>query len=372
VDNIELENTIKYNLSTDRLNSLTSGSSIGNLRTQPSSGYIAALQISKSMGSTSALAAGSSIQSSSVNSNRNSMNAYKPRDSSRNLVRVNRMKVNEEMLPKVEELKSARQKKRLLAQSVELFNSSPSKGIQFLKDNNIFSSEPNAYMQQLIKYLKETPTLDKKMIGEYLSSRKHTAILEEFVKSFNFKNLRIDEALRSFLETFRLPGEAPLISNIMENFAKHWRSSNNNQFADTDAAYTLAYAIIMLNVDQHNHNVKKQSIPMTVDDFKKNLSRTNGKGNFDDELLEEIYLAIKTEEIIMPAEHTGALRDNYLWKVLIRRGRTNDANYIHAPTGSYNHEIFSIVWAQTISALSFVYDKSFELTVVQKTINGFR
>jgi len=227
-------------------------------------------------------------------------------------------------------------------------------------------------MSQLIKYLKETPLLEKKVIGEYLTNRKNILILEEFVRSFNFSNMRIDEALRIFLETFRLPGEAPLISVVMENFAKHWRSSNNGQFANDDSAFTLAYAIIMLNVDQHNHNVKKQSTPMVVEEFKKNLTKVNGGANFEDELLEEIYHAIKTEEIVMPAKHTGSLRDNYLWKVLIRRGRTNEANFIHAPAGSYNHEIFSIVWGQTISALSFVYDKSLELNVVQKSINGFR
>lgn len=32
-----------------------------------------------------------------------------------------------------------------------------------------------------------------------------------------------------------------------------------------DAGFTLAYAIIMLNTDQHNHNVRKQNIPMTVE-----------------------------------------------------------------------------------------------------------
>jgi brefeldin A-resistance guanine nucleotide exchange factor 1 len=298
-------------------------------------------------------------------------NTYKPRESTRT-ARVNRMKIAPEKLPTQEELKSVRTKKRLMNQSVDLFNSSPSKCIQFLKDNNIFSNDPDVYMKQLIKYLKETPALDKKMIGEYLSNRKHNAILEEFIKSFVFSNLRIDEALRLFLETFRLPGEAPLISTIMEHFARHWRNSNQNKFADDDAAFTLSYAIIMLNVDQHNHNVKKQSTPMVVEEFKKNLSRVNGGGNFDDELLEEIYVAIKTEEIVMPAEHKGALRDNYLWKVLIRRGLTSDANYIHAPAGSYNQEIFNIVWGQTISALSFVYDKSLELSVIQKTINGFR
>lgn len=219
------------------------------------------------------------------------------------------------------------------------------------------------------------------MIGEYLSNRKNTSILDEYIKSFDFKSMRIDEALRIFLEAFRLPGEAPLISNVLEHFAHHYRTSNTttsgepglaNSFANDDAAFTLAYGIIMLNVDQHNHNVKKQSVPMVVEQFKKNLSSVNGGGNFEDKLLEEIYQAVRTEEIVMPSEHTGAVRDNYLWKLVIRRSATPDSRYIHAPTGSYNQEIFNIVWGQTISALSFVYDKSFELAVIQKTIAGFR
>lgn len=49
----------------------------------------------------------------------------------------------------------------------------------------------------------------------------------------------------------------------------------------------------MLNVDQHNHNVKRQNIPMTPEDFKKNLKKINGGADFDQEMLDEIYAAIK-------------------------------------------------------------------------------
>jgi hypothetical protein len=35
--------------------------------------------------------------------------------------------------------------------------------------------------------------------------------------------MRIDEALRTYLSEFRLPGEAPLISTLLEHFAAHWR-----------------------------------------------------------------------------------------------------------------------------------------------------
>lgn len=44
-------------------------------------------------------------------------------------------------------------------------------------------------------------------------------------RSFNFEDLRIDEALRQYLETFRLPGEAPVISLLLEHFAEHWHVS---------------------------------------------------------------------------------------------------------------------------------------------------
>ena len=44
-----------------------------------------------------------------------------------------------------------------------------------------------------------------------------------------------------------------------------FQKSNGEPFFNADAAFTLAYAVIMLNVDQHNHNVKKQNVPMKVE-----------------------------------------------------------------------------------------------------------
>lgn len=63
---------------------------------------------------------------------------------------------------------------------------------------------------------------------------------------------------------------------------------------------------------------------MTVDCFKRNLSGTNGGENFNQEMLEQIYYTIKNDEIVMPAEQTGLVKENYLWKVLLKRGDTNE------------------------------------------------
>lgn len=82
-------------------------------------------------------------------------------------------------LPTHDELKKIRMKKKLISQGVELFNQSPSKGVQFLRDNAIIDANN---LQQLIDFLKHTPTIDKKAIGEYISNRKNGQILENFVK----------------------------------------------------------------------------------------------------------------------------------------------------------------------------------------------
>jgi brefeldin A-resistance guanine nucleotide exchange factor 1 len=76
-------------------------------------------------------------------------------------------------------------------------------------------------------------------------------------------------------------------------FLYFFQKQNGEPFADADAAFTLAYAVIMLNVDQHNYNVKRQNNPMTADEFKRNLKKVNGGQDFEQELLDDIYSGIK-------------------------------------------------------------------------------
>ncbi|CAF0848856.1 unnamed protein product [Adineta ricciae] len=283
-------------------------------------------------------------------------------------LRQNRMTISSH-LPSQDDLKKMKQDKKLLRQGSELFNQSASSGIKFLQENNLLANPLDTH--EIVKFLKDNPLLDKKIIGEYLSNRKNIHVLEQYVKTFNFEEMRVDEALRIYLSEFRLPGEAPLISTLLEHFAAHWRECNNHQLANNDAAFGLAYACIMLNTDQHNTNVRRQSSPMTCEDFKRNLSKMNNNENFDDGMLTEIYNAIKSDEIVMPAEHTGRVRESYLWKLMLKRSASIGDKFLHVPTGSYNYDIFTLIWGQTMAALSFVFEKSHYDLVIEKAIQGF-
>lgn len=124
-----------------------------------------------------------------------------------------------------EQLMEIKSKKRILSQGTELFNKKAEKGIQYLQENGMLNTVLDP--KQVAQFLRENSKLDKQQIGEYVSKKKNveSKILEHFVKSFDFANMRIDSALRIYLETFRLPGEAPLISLVLEHFADHWHVS---------------------------------------------------------------------------------------------------------------------------------------------------
>ncbi|XP_012270062.1 Golgi-specific brefeldin A-resistance guanine nucleotide exchange factor 1 isoform X2 [Orussus abietinus] len=279
-----------------------------------------------------------------------------------------------ENLPTREELLVTKANKRWLALGTEKFNENPREGIAKLTEHGLLGGTPgNPDPQRIAKLLRENPGLDKKAIGEFLSKKENKNILNCFVRNFDLRRTRIDQALRLYLESFRLPGEAPLISLLLEKFADHWHESNGKPFVSADAAFTLAYAVIMLNVDQHNYNVKRQSNPMTADEFKRNLKKVNGDTDFDQDMLDEIYTAIKGEEIVMPAEHTGLVRENYLWKVLLRRGAGPESTYLMVgESGEFvDRELAERAWAPIIGALCRAYDKAPDRALQRRVAQAF-
>lgn len=111
----------------------------------------------------------------------------------------------------------------------EKFNENPREGIAKLTEHGLLGGSPGSPdPEKVAKLLKENPGLDKKAIGEYISKKENKNVLNCFVHNFDLKNTRIDQALRLYLESFRLPGEAPLISLLLEKFAEHWHVSTSS------------------------------------------------------------------------------------------------------------------------------------------------
>ena len=201
-----------------------------------------------------------------------------------------------------EQLEKEKQRKTALSNAVKLFNFKPKRGIKALLEGGFIPSDSEG---DIARFLLNESRLDKAVIGEYLGEgdEKNIAIMHAFVDEMDFTKRRFVDALREFLQSFRLPGESQKIDRFMLKFANRYVTGNPDAYANADTAYVLSYSVIMLNTDLHNGKIAK---PMTKDQFIKNNSGINDGQSLPDDYIIGIYDEIANNEIVLKSEREHA------------------------------------------------------------------
>ena len=229
------------------------------------------------------------------------------------------------------DLRAARQYKRLLQSGVDEFNKKPKRGIALLQsslslflsfdqlktlirkdDAALITPSQRAELTALASFLRYTPGLDKTMIGQLIAEPGPASamLLEEYLSLFDFHGQSLDDALRMFIEAFRLPVEAQQIDRVLQAFALQYYRNNPTLLAHADVVHTLAFSLIMLNTDAHNDQIRNK---MTLEQFISNNRGINAGGDVPRQLLEGLYFTIKKREIKMSGDGlTGEVSDA-LW-----------------------------------------------------------
>ncbi|KAK0048462.1 cytohesin-1 [Biomphalaria pfeifferi] len=186
------------------------------------------------------------------------------------------------------------------------FNMDPKKGIEYLIDHGLLQHT----QEDVARFLFQGEGLNKTAIGDYLGERQdfNMAVLKAFVNLHEFTDMILVQALRQFLWSFRLPGEAQKIDRMMESFAERYCSLNPGVFVNTDTCYVLSFAIIMLNTSLHNPSVKDKP---TVDRFIQMNRGINDGGNLPEELLINLYDNIKKEPFKIPEDDGNDLMHTF-------------------------------------------------------------
>lgn len=126
---------------------------------------------------------------------------------------------------------TAKMRKTTLLEGIKKFNFKPKRGIQFLIETGFIRSRQP---KDIAAFLLHADGLSKAMIGEYLGEgdAENVATMHAFVDFMDFSNMRFTDALRMFLQSFRLPGEAQKIDRYMLKFAERFISGNPSVFAN--------------------------------------------------------------------------------------------------------------------------------------------
>jgi brefeldin A-resistance guanine nucleotide exchange factor 1 len=168
--------------------------------------------------------------------------------------------------------------------------------------------------------------------------------MHHYVDTFDFgagSRYRFDKALRTFLGSFRLPGEAQCIDRLMEAFAgKLFRDLGvGKPFASADAAFILAFSTIMLNTDLHNPQIPDAK-RMTKEQFLRNNKGINDGKDLPKEYLDSLYEDINRDQIKMDMDindSDGAsldftFSDSTLWNKMVRKSTADQAPAAFTPT----------------------------------------
>lgn len=202
---------------------------------------------------------------------------------------------------------SLKQQKTDLSACIRLFNNKPKRAIpELIKKNFLKDDSPKS----VAKWLLETDGLDMAAIGDFLGEGddQHIAIMHAFVDEFDFTGLSIVDALRDFLQAFRLPGEGQKIDRFMLKFAERFVDQNPGIFSKADTPYLLSYSLIMLNTDLHSSQIKNK---MTLQEFLENNEGIDNGKDLPKEFMVGLYNEIAKNEIKLQSEqHQAMLSDD--------------------------------------------------------------
>lgn len=243
-----------------------------------------------------------------------------------------------------------RQRKKFFQHGIQEFNRKPIAGIKYLQQNTFLPTPLDT--KSLAGFMRSLPQgLNKNAVGAYLGAMGkdvkefekaeiheadtmefHREVLVDFVKSFNFEGENIVAALRMFLASFRLPGEAQQIDRILNTFSLQVYEQCRDRFlmASPDVAYLLSFSLIMLNTDLHNVNIRPEK-KMKLEDFVKNNKNYGQEVSSDrdlpDDFLAEIYQTIAFDEIKTfedGGKHGEVTNDR--WKDLVNQAENDPQN----------------------------------------------
>ncbi|CAL5091532.1 unnamed protein product [Urochloa decumbens] len=264
-------------------------------------------------------------------------------------------------------------RKKKVAIAANHYNRDQKKGVEFLKLCHLVPTPPEP--RSMAYFLRYSPGLDKGKIGEFLGDPDEFSlrVLKEFTETFDFTGAILDTALRTYLETFRLPGESQKIQRILEAFSERFfEQQTTGVFATKDAAFILCYSLIMLNTDLHNPQVKKK---MSEEDFIRNNRAINDKKDLPREYLSELFHSIASNAITVFSGGAGAASSaaemtSSRWADLVRRSRAMEpftpCDFRH----KLSREVFVAVSGPTVATLAAIFDCADDEETLSQCVEG--
>jgi hypothetical protein len=202
----------------------------------------------------------------------------------------------------------SRKKHPLFVSFLDRFANDPNKAIATLVNKSFLPGEPGAIANLIFR----TPELNRSQIGTYLCDQANRAVLKAFVDRFYFNGIRLEDALRSFLSTLRIPNSYSAAEHLFDVFVARYLDANPEIGLDPPVASKLVISIMELSDALHSGLDDDQgasnlfSFPnqaISVDDFIGAFRIKDPHYSCPDEVLTRIYITVRRERLLQAADN---------------------------------------------------------------------
>ena len=167
---------------------------------------------------------------------------------------------------------------------VEVFNERPTEGLMQLWESGVVGRDEAS----VATFLRTQPNLCKESIGSYISQDKafNREVFENYLGTFDFHDMHLDEAVLSFFLSFKSTGCAQAGDRMMQKVTAAFITANPYSYDSAEAVYMLSFAVLMLHTDAHSEIIESK---MSKTDFIQMNHGVNDGEDFPEEMLGAMY-----------------------------------------------------------------------------------
>lgn len=207
-----------------------------------------------------------------------------------------------------------KRKHPLLLTFVDRFANDPKKAISALIAKAGLPNDPATIANLLFR----NPELNRSQLGSYLSMKEQKPVLKAYCDRFRLAGLRIEDALRVFIASLRLPNDYSAAEYLLGVFSSQWLLNNPGTGMTNDSVFATKLVISIMELNDALHSGIDDetaaagnlfSFPnhaITVDDFIAAFRMKDPHGALPDEHLTRIYLSIRKDRVQQAADNSIA------------------------------------------------------------------
>ena len=194
----------------------------------------------------------------------------------------------------------------LLLAFVDRFANDPKRAVASLIQKGGLTNDGATIANLLFR----NPDLNRNQLGSYLSARENKHTLRLYIERFRFGGVRLDDALRMFLMTVRLPHNLESAEYVLSVIASQWTEMNGTTGFDPSLTLSLVLAIMKLSDALHAGLSTEESLfsfpnsAITVDDFIAAFRERDTRLLVPEDLLTRIYASVRKEKIEQASDNS--------------------------------------------------------------------